>query len=106
MGEYSKETVLKTVSELFDMVKDQQSKIEQMERENKKLDGFFCSALKRWKEVDEEKAHLAEMNKRYLGKMQEQLDQIESAKDVIKKHDRYIPQSAIDALEKALRGES
>ncbi|OTG85844.1 hypothetical protein B9T31_09625 [Acinetobacter sp. ANC 4558] len=57
-------------------------------------------------QLEKEKAHLAEMNKRYLGKMQEQQDQIVSVKDVIKKHDRYITQLTINALEKALRGES
>ena len=50
-------------------------------------------------------AHLTEMNNRYLGKMQEQQDTIASAKAVIKKHDRYIPHSTVEALEKALRGE-
>ena len=50
-------------------------------------------------------AHLTEMNNRYLGKMQEQRDTIASAKAVIKKHDRYIPHSTVEALEKALRGE-
>ena len=30
MSEYSKETVLKTVAQLFDMVKDQQSKIDDL----------------------------------------------------------------------------
>ena len=31
MSEYSKETVLKTVAQLFDMVKDQQSKIDELQ---------------------------------------------------------------------------
>ena len=44
MSEYSKETVLKTVSELFDIVKEQQSKIEQLKKNkqqaSEQLKGF------------------------------------------------------------------
>ena len=54
----------------------------------------------------QEKAYIAEMNKRYIGKMQEQQDTIAAVESVIKQHDRYIPQSTVNALKKALRGES
>lgn len=49
--------------------------------------------------------HLTEMNKRYLGKMCEHHGRIAAAKAIIKRHERYIPQSTIEALEKALRGD-
>lgn len=52
---HSKETVLKTVSELFDLVKEKQSKVDELQKKNAWLSDVACRENKRANKLQEEK---------------------------------------------------
>ncbi|OTG81823.1 hypothetical protein B9T31_14970 [Acinetobacter sp. ANC 4558] len=79
-------------SDLRLVVDFQQSKIEQLEKEKQALHNAFV--------------YMDECRKEWHQGFMRLHEQKNKALKIIEDHARYIPQSTIDALEKALRGES
>lgn len=83
--------VIATVNGAWYAFQEQQSKIEQLEREKQALHNAFV--------------YMDECRKEWHQGFMRLHKQKNEALKIIENHARYIPQSTVDALEKALRGE-
>lgn len=77
---HSKETVLKTVSELFDLVKEKQSKVDELQKKNAWLSDVAERENKRANKLQEEKVSTTTL----LGKTIQEKNELQKRVDAVK----------------------